>query len=361
VAKINAAPEEIQRIYGGTPYKDAVLMPDVLIALAKLMDFVKRDDKPAVFCIPFNSNIDMHDASFILNQLMTILIGRPGMSIIIPIGEEADKQHHQTILARQQGIVRINIEVKKENQNIVITICQKIPSILTTTLSSPSQSESRDINMRQAGVTYLNAQTTIYSNGEYVNFSNGAVQTLFRIENPQIGEWHVDLTMDPYLDNIIDMWVSQQELNGFATLNPYDPFITLGSTACVHGIVIGGYNEETMVVLKSSGRGFSWSYQIRPRYVTHANGIIAPWRNGGWVSLTGALAAAGIMAGTVATIYNKNVVEGVFPLPNTLVMDGIILRTIKQFEGVSYPNPSQGGGIFDIRSLGTLLNTPLLF
>lgn len=361
VAKINPAPEEIQRIYGGTPYEHAVLMPDVLIGLTKLMDFVKEDNKPTVFCIPFNGNIDMHDGSFILNQLMTILVGRPGMSIVIPMGEEADKKHHHTILARQQDVVRTIIQVEQKNQNVIVTICQKLPSILTTVLSSPNQADPRNINVRQAGITYLNDDTTIYSNGQYINFSNGAIQTMFRIENPQIGEWHVDITMDPYLDNVIDMWISQQELNASATLNPYDSFITLGSTACVHGIVVGGYNEETMVVLRSSGRGFSWSYQIRPRYVTHANAITTPWLLNEWVSATGTLVAAGIMAGTAAAIYNKTVAEAGVPLPNTLVMDSIILRTIKQIEGVSYPNPSQGGGIFDIRSLGILLNTPLVF
>jgi hypothetical protein len=82
---------------------------------------------------------------------------------------------------------------------------------------------------------------------------------------------------------------------------------------------------------------------------------VAPCKQGEWIRLTNTLAAAGIMTGAVAVLYQKFVEERVFPFPNTLVMNRVILDEVEQFAGVEYPNPSQGYGIFELSALQRLL------
>lgn len=70
--------------------------------------------------------------------------------------------------------------------------------------------------------------------------------------------------------------------------------------------------------------------------------------------------ASSIIAGVAAAIYSKGIAEQVFPLPNTLVMNSLILSKITQSEGIEYPNPSYGYGVFNLQRLNDLLTSPLL-
>ena len=75
-----------------------------------------------------------------------------------------------------------------------------------------------------------------------------------------------------------------------------------------------------------------------------------------WKQVEGTAVAMSLLAGVVATIYNKWQVELGAPYANTLIMRNMILSHMTQLTGVSYPNPSQGYGIFDLESLPKLIN-----
>ncbi|MDF2877019.1 MAG: hypothetical protein K0S30_115 [Clostridia bacterium] len=357
VAKIKPAPNVMQEIFGGVPTERAVLMPDILIGFSKLRRIATANGRPIVFCIPFNSNIDTHDGTFILNNVVEYIGERPGVTVVVPAGEEADKMHHATISGNQSEASTIGIRVDRMGQNVVGIICQKVATITGIRLEPPAGVEMESVNLKESAVTRLGLGAEVYSSGTHINFSNGTLQMLFRINAPETGEWKLRIELDPVVESLIDIWISQQTLNPYITLSPANPLKTVGSTACINIISSGAYNRESMVVIRSSGRGFSWSNQVRPRLVTDANNIIGPYKKDRWVSVTGTLPATSIMAGVAATLYSKFMKEDMFPLPNTLVMDSILLGVLRQFEGVEYPNPSQGYGIFDRASLAPLLAT----
>lgn len=359
VAKVNTAPDSLQLIYGGMPCNEAVVMPDLLVGFAKLREFARSQGKPLVFCLPFNTNINAHDASFIPNDIVSYIGRQAGITVIAPAGEEADKMHHYSIKGKRNKLEVITIEVKKENQNVIGMVCQKVLTIQMITLYSPNGIKIEAVNLKEGGAVKLERNGMIYSSGMHVNFLNGIIETQFRIENPEVGEWKIEIKLDSKIDSFIDMWISQQELNYFVTLKPSDPLKTIGSTACIDVISVGAYDEESMVVIKDSGRGYSWNEQVRPRLVTQAKNITAPYRRDEWANLTGTLAAASILTGAAATIYSKFIDENIQPLPNTLATDSILLSTLKQFEGINYPNPTQGYGIFDRKSLPKLLSATI--
>jgi hypothetical protein len=358
VAKINAAPETLQRLYGGMPSEMAVTMGDTLIGVLKLINFAKEKGRPLVLCIPFNTNIDPHDGSVRLYQILGLIAQREYLTIIIPSGEEADKMHHFGTQGSQPTSAEVQMRVQKENQNIVGIIYQKFVNIFTVILYPPPGVMGEPIDLKTVGITRLRG-ATIYSNGSKISFLNGSARILFRIENPQVGNWRIEMTSITEGLSQIDIWISQQELNAHITLNPSSPFITVGSLGNTQNVMtVGGYDEENMVVLRSSGRGYSWDDRVKPLFVTNASRIISPSKPGIWVSATGTLPAASVMLGVVATLYCKFNEEQVFPFPNTLVMNSIILSWIKQLEGVEYPNPSHGYGQFDLEVLNRLLYTP---
>ncbi|MDF2594443.1 MAG: hypothetical protein K0R69_784 [Clostridia bacterium] len=355
VAKLKPASESLQRIYGGVPSKYGVTLQDVMVGVIKLMNFAGERNIPLVLCMPFNTNLDPHDGSLILYDILVLVARRAGVTLIIPTGEEANKRHHYGFRA-SEGFTPVTLYVPRQDQNMVGVIYQKIASISTAFLYPPPNIVADPVNLRQAGVTDVFG-TNVYSNGEELDFLNGAKRIFFRIENPHIGEWRLQGSLEAGQLSQINLWISQQELNPYITLNPSSTFTTLGSSACIdNAMVVGGYNQQLKVMLGSSGRGYTWDERVRPLLVTYGSQITAPCGQGEWVSITGTLPAVSIMAGVAATIYSKFIQEKRVPLPNTLAINNILLNVIQQSQGVLYPNPNEGYGLFDLNSLDVLLN-----
>ena len=361
IAKINPAPEVLQIIYGGVPHIHGALMPDVLIGALQLMNFAKNAGRPLVLCVPFNSNIDPHDGSYLLNQMLSVMAQSPGVTIVVPSGEEADKLHHQGFEGRQEPLRIVNIRVDKESQNVVGVIYYKFATLFNAVLFPPQGVGAEPIDIRRMGITRISELSTVYSNGERTDFANGTRFILFRIENPQVGGWRLEMTIETDALTQVDIWLAQQELNPFTNLRPSSPFITVGSTANSSSLMsVGGYSQEDMVVLKTSGRGYAWDRRIKPLFITNASNIVALCGVNDWAAVSSTLVASSIMLGVIAALYSKFIEEQIAILPNTLIMNGIILRGTEQFEDIEYPNPSQGYGIFDPRSLSRLLATPFI-
>jgi len=357
VAKIRVASAELQSIYGGMPSVTGIVLSDAIVAIFKLAAFAAKQGKPLVLIMPFNGNIDAHDASLITQEMLALVARRTGVTLIVPAGEEADKQHHYSIEGEQQGVRRINIRVEQPGQNVVGIIYQLIPNMLTADLYPPGGIVGGPVNLKQPGVTPLGA-ATIYSSGEQISFLNGNYRTQFRMQNPAVGEWHIEAIVQMGAQDRVEIWISQEALNPFIRLNPFSTLMTIGSNAMIPNVIsVGSYDPNTQTVLGSSGRGDLLSQRAFPSLVTYGKSIIAPCRQGELGGVSGTLPAASIMAGAVAALYSKYIEEGRMPLPNTLVMNSIITNVLKQFETVPYPNPRQGFGIFTLEALNELLDS----
>ena len=358
IAKINTAPEILQKIYGGTPSKNTVTMADLLIAAVKLIEFAVTAGRPLVLCIPFNTNIDPHDGSLILYELLGLLSASPALTIIVPAGEEADKYHHYQTNATAPTLETININVPAANQGIMGVLYQKFPTIASAALYSPLPN-APVFDLTQRGSTAF-GQSSVYSDGYLISFLNGAARIVFRLENPLIGTWRIELTFVNGASAQTDIWITKQSLNEFITLYPSNVFITIGSLASIPEVItVGAYNQNHNVILRSSGRGYNWNNLVKPSLVTYGQDIIAPYGQGLWIKTSGTVPAASIIAGVAATIYGKVATERYFPSPNTRVMLSLILSRIEQRQGIEFPNPSYGYGLFLLKSLNEILSSPL--
>ncbi len=124
VAKIRPVSEHMQRIYGGMPNPKAAIMQDAVIGMQKLINLAQNQGRPIVLLMPFNGNIDSHDGSLIIQEMVSLIARRPNVTLIVPTGEEADKQHHYSIEGEQEGQRTINLRVEQPGQNVVGVIYQ---------------------------------------------------------------------------------------------------------------------------------------------------------------------------------------------------------------------------------------------
>lgn len=357
VAQINAAPKALQSIYGGNTNVPAALMPDILIAAHKLLEVAKADNKSLILIIPYNTNISPHDGNTIYEQLLSLLGTGQNCTLIVPTGEEADKRHHQTIAKPGEINPNVYLQVSQKMENLVGVMYMRSTFKEEMILRTPDSSEN-PIRLDEKGIIYTR-NGTIYSTGLQDDYNNGARNILFRIEDMNIGRWQLQYLPSAVAAGVsIDLWISQKELNPYVELSQSSPFITLGSNSATTNLInIGGYDMASFVVLGSSGRGFNWDEKVSPLCVTQGISLLPFDHSTSGQQIEGTAVAAGLLAGAIASIYDKWQIELEAPYPSSLMMRNIILSHITQFTGVNYPNQSQGYGVFDLELLPKLLNT----
>ncbi|WP_069999066.1 hypothetical protein [Cellulosilyticum sp. I15G10I2] len=353
IARIRPVSENLQRVYGGMPSPTAITMFDALIGLLQLGNYALNQGRPLSLIFPFNGNLDSHDAALYTQQELSRLTKRVGLTIIVPTGDEANKRHHFEIQGEQEGLRIVNLEVEQPNQNVLVAVYQLGGTIRSMNLYAPGTSDFIDLG--QSGIS-MSGLTTIYSSGSNISFLNGSIRTLFRLENPSVGTWRMELDVNMGATSRIQMWMSQEELNPYVRFNPNNALTTMGSTAAIPYVMsVGGYDFNTQTVLSMSGRGDPQSSNIIPMLVTYGKGILAPCTSREWIGVTGTVPAASIMAGAVAAVYQKYIEEAPNQIPNTVVMNRLILNVLIQIQILQYPNPNQGYGMFTLETLLQLL------
>ncbi len=353
IAKIRPVSENLQRVYGGMPSPTAITMFDALIGLLELGKYAINQGRPLSLIYPFNGNLDSHDAALYTQQEVSRLTKCVGLTIIVPAGDEANKRHHFEIQGEQEGRRIINLVVEQPNQNVVVVVYQRGGNVRSMNLYAPGTNDL--INLKQSGMS-VSGRTTIYSSGSNISFLNGTIRTLFRLENPSVGTWRMELDVKMGVTSRIQMWMSQEELNPYVRFNPNNALTTMGATAAIPYVMsVGGYDFNTQTVLSMSGRGDPQSSNIIPMLVTYGKSILAPCQLGEWSGVTGMIPAASIMAGVAAVVYQKYIEEAPNRIPNTVVMNSLILNVLIQIQTLQYPNPNQGYGMFTLETLLQLL------
>ncbi len=356
VAQINTAPKALQRIYGGEVNASAVLMPDLLIAAYQLMEVAKKNNRSLVLMLPYQTNISPHDGSTIYEQMLSLLGTRQNCTFIVPTGEEADKKHHQVIARGGTLNPKSYLQVSQKVTSLIGMIYMRQTLQEFMILHTPDSSEN-PIRLDEEGITHTR-YGTIYSTGVQDDYNNGTRSILFRVEKMQKGRWQLEYILSRVRTNAsIDLWITQREMNPYVTLEQASSSMTLGANSAVNYVInVGSYDPKSLVVLGSSGRGEIDGGGAKPLCVTQGISILPFDYRTLWKQVEGTAVAMSLLAGVVATIYNKWQVELGAPYANTLIMRNMILSHMTQLTGVSYPNPSQGYGIFDLESLPKLIN-----
>lgn len=356
VAQVNEAPSVLQRIYGGNTANPGILMPDMVIAAYHMLEVAQIANKPLVLIIPYNTNLSAHDGTSVYEQILGTLAMKQSCTLVAPTGEEANKNHHQTMADSGNFVPNVYLQAGEKSESLLGVVYMKNTLQEPITLYPPNDSE-KSIRLDEKGVYNLRSGT-VYTTGLQNDYQNGARMVRFRIENMNTGRWRIERIPSPeYSTARIDIWLAQETLNPYVTLSPSSPFVTLGSNSAIRNLVgVGSYDSENLVVLASSGRGYDWNGIVEPLCVTQGKKEIIIGGVSSGYEVSGTIVSAAFLAGAMAVIYDKWFKESEEPYANSLIMQNYILSNLTQQTGVTYPNPSQGYGIFDLRMLEDILN-----
>lgn len=354
VAKINTAPESLQKIYGGMFNAKNILMPDLVVATWKLQEVAKTQARGIIFYVPYYTNIDTHDGASFYNLLVDFVGVTRSNAIITPTGEEGDRKHHQTLYDASIAEPVVQLQCSQDGQNIIGFLTQRYLNDWDVEVVGP---KGQKVQIRQQG-TYTVDSATIYSQGEMLNYYSGSKNIMFRISNMNKGTWNLQVNVRGQSTNRVDLWISGNQSNPYVTLFPYNPYVTIGSIGNVDAVTcVAGYNLEELTTLRSSGRGYTMDNRIKPTLA--ADGIIQTIDiNGEAVIIEGIEVSASVILGAATTIFEKWRAENGLSLLNGLLLNSILLEYSSQFTNIPFPNPSQGYGVFEEDTLNRILLTP---
>lgn len=355
VAKVNTAPENLQKIYSGMFNAKNILMPELIVAIWKLQDFAKGQDKAIVFYVPYYTNIDTHDGFSFYNTLIAFVGVVRGSAIITPTGAEGNGRHHQTLYDGSIKEPIVQLQCSQDGQNIIGFLTQRYLNDWEVEVIGP---RGQRIQIKQQG-TYTIDSATVYSQGEMLNYYSGSKNIMFRISNMSKGTWNLQVNIQGQSTNRVDLWISGQQSNPYVTLFPQNPYVTIGSIGNIGAVTcVAGYNLDELTTLRNSGRGYTMDNRIKPTLA--ADGIIQTINtNREAVIIEGVEVSASVILGAAATIFEKWREENGTPLLNGVLLNSILLEYSSQFTNIPFPNPSQGYGIFEEDTLSKILLTPL--
>lgn len=356
VSKIKSAPPDISKIYGGLAEESSVLMPDILIAVSKMIELAHLNNRPIVIYIPYNTNLSIHDGTSAYERILDTFAMEEGVTVIVPSGEEGDKAHHGVLLPSSNESNEIMLTARAETESVVGIIYMHSVENQPLLLMTPDK-EEESLRLDEKGV-YKRGETIIYSSGIQYNYQNGIRYILFSLEHMAAGNWRLVGNQIGRDNGKIELWLAQQAINPYVTFKTSNPFSTLGSNAALNNVIsVASFDIKNWVVLGSSGRGDEWNNRIKPVCASQSmNPVVYKDK---WKNVQGTAVAASILVGAIATIYEKWEKEQKMPYPNSLIINNLILGYLTQFSGETYPNRGQGYGVFQVETLPELLEKPM--
>lgn len=353
VAKIKPASKAIQHIYLGEVQPSTVLVTDLLIATHKLVELAKLNRRPLVLYLPYFYLLG-GEGKDIYDRLLEELSDEPGLTIIMPAGEEADKRHHQFITGATGTTF---IETRQDRQIIIGVISTKNLVAFTARLQLVGNEEQK-VSLHQKG-RYETKVGVVETSGLIWDATSGGLTLRFRIVQQQKSKWQ--LTFKSQDDELLRLRINLKEmtLGPDAMLDTYSALATANVAPSKWSTIgVGSFNTKNLGAMGGSGRIDS---SCLKRLTLVAEGGASIWDHEThqvyWIE--GSAVAASLVAGAVATLYSKWYSEKGAPYPNTHMMKAWLEKLLIKMPGQDYPHLSQGEGILELRQLEATLMAPL--
>lgn len=355
IAKIKPATRNLQKIHVGEPHPLVALVPDVLIGACKLIELAKLNQKPLVLYLPYHYLLEGMEGVNQYDRIFDELSYQPGVTMIMPVGEEANKEHKQLI--ERNSFEALRIQTKGENQNLIGRICSEKMEVFQAVLQ-PLEDGKQIIHLEEEG-RYQTAVGIVESSGLKWDYNSGQLVIRFRIEQEVQQTWQLFLNAEEDKLLKLSISLSEQEVNSGATLSSWTALSTVNpAPAKWSAIGVGNFDTKALVMRGGSGRT-NHSNQAGLSCVAEGRANIQLNEKGEVLWLEGTAVAASLVTGAVATLYSKWQMEKGKSYPNTKMMQKWLEQQLTQLPEQTYPHFSQGDGILDLKKLEVTLMAPL--
>lgn len=330
---------------------------DIIKGINFISNRQTAEDDPLVIFIPLGSTEGSHTGNTLLEVYINKLTISTGIVIVTGTGNEGESAGHVSELIQKVGDQKnISLIVAKGQDNIYFNIAVKKPSRVSLSVISPTGETTgllplKSKNIIESDFTIEDTKLTViyYWPDEF----SGDQVIRITLENIKFGLWRFRLVGEYILNGEYSAW-----LPPFSILNPGtrftapNPYMTMTVPSMAQNIIAcSWYNQGDNTINVFSGRGGeiggSFEY-MRPLITVGGLDVKTIGLNNSVTTASGSSAAAAILAGVCALLFEWGIINKNDVTMNTQKMITYFMRGVRKRPGDVYPNPEWGYGKLDL-------------
>lgn len=353
VVKLIPATPTMQGIYHSqyTPLGFSAL--DIARAFEYLVTLANQYQKPISICMAMGTNSGPHDGRSVLDTIIMNYAKNPGVCVVLPAGEEANKRHHASGDLNTQIEQEIKLIIPENEGGFIIEVWASFGDRIEVSLTTPKleAEESYTILLNRSQTYKITNGSFVWCQGSEIDYDTGCQMIRFRLIKPFPGDWVITVKGIVVIEGIYNIWIPKTGMILPETvLSPANPFTTIYNTSSSTGLItVSCYDKKSSSPTPSSGRGFARDNRVKPDFMVPGVNIPGPLPENGWGLITGTAAATAVTIGFSSLIFENQLALGE-KVGNTMAMKAILISQVVREPTLSYPDPSRGYGLLDINA-----------
>ena len=338
----------------GDPIFDEV---SIHLAIRYLKRIKFKYNKPMVVLIPLQTNGGDHCGNTILGDQINQYSENSGFIVVVPSGNQANKQIHAsgTIEKNSEGIIELFVD-KGQNKLRVNIYAENFANVSVVVIS-PS-GERTDKFKLKFGKTYEFKFLFEETKMKILSLVQGNciemfqyIEILFNELKP--GIWQIILESEEGQKFKYDAYLSIKELLKSETkfLNSDSENTVTSPGVSRLAVSMGYYNQENMSIIPESGQGTTLDGRICPILVAGGVNMLTTGKSGREYLISGSSVSAAVATGGIALILEWAIIRENIPQMNASLMIWILISSATLQKGYKFPNKYWGYGILNIKNV----------
>ena len=354
VVKLKPAKQYLRDFYGIQPDAVAYQENDIMLAAAYLRELREELDLPLVILCGLGSNWGSHSGNANLERMLSALADQPGVSVAVPVGNEAGEGHHFRGEISQEGDYEdVEIRVAEGERGFQLELWSQVPDRFTVSILSPGGNVVPQIPVslgQNQRVEFVLEGTTVDVSYRFFEVQSNNHLAVMRFITPSPGVWTVRVYCMRYLTGVYHMWLPQRgfvrEETAFLSPEP-DTTLMIPSTA-EKLLGVAAYDHTNGNLYIRSGRGYTRSGAIKPDLAAPGVDVYGPAPGGRYTRRTGTSVAAAHVAGSAACLMEWGIVRGNRLWINNNAIRAVLIQGARRTPGLIYPNEQWGYGTLNL-------------
>lgn len=352
--RLKPAKQYLRDFFGLQENAQAYQENDIMLGAAYLQRLREELRMPLVILCGLGTNNGGHTGGERLAEMLSGLMNQPGVSGVVPAGNETGLAHHyRGVIPREGDTEDVEIRVAEGEKGFQLELWSGVPDRFLVSIASPRgvflSPAAAAVGENQT-IRFPLEQTTVDISYRFLESRGEGYLTVMRFVNPAPGVWTVRVQSLSYLTGEFHMWLPAADfcLPDTVFLDP-DPNTTLTVPSAADNLLsVAGYDADTGGIEICSGRGFTRNGGIKPDLAAPGAGLYGPVPGGRFSTRSGTSGAAALAAGACACLQEWGIVRGNRIWINNNAVRSVLIQGAARDPGRTYPNREWGYGKLDL-------------